>query len=77
MEQTFIMIKPDGVQRGLVRGLFPIFLRPELASFRLNLNWVCWSSFVMRGSVYRSKCLVDEKREENDRKRNQISPSYN
>jgi hypothetical protein len=25
MEQTFIMIKPDGVQSGMVRGLFLFF----------------------------------------------------
>jgi hypothetical protein len=60
-----------------VLGFFPIFLGPQLASYRLNLNWVCGSSFVMRDSVYRSMCLSDEKGEENDRKRNRISPSYN
>jgi hypothetical protein len=56
---------------------FSYISETRTCKFSIESELGCWSSFVMRGSVYRSKCLVDEKREENDRKRNQISPSYN
>lgn len=44
---------------GLYFVFFPIFLRPELASSWLNLNWVCGFSFVLYGGFSFVLCSSD------------------
>lgn len=40
-ERTFLMIKPDGVQRGLVGEIIKRFEQKGLKLIALKLKWVC------------------------------------